>query len=389
MLVRSDIPVLPMVEPIEHATSLLEVQKQTIKLQNFNMDILNVYNPNGQARYEEFQHYFDQLDRKCLIVGNFNAHHPAWSLPGVQVNLAGRSLALVLERYQNICLATQPGAVTYIHPATGRTSVLDLCFCTADLLPDIITSQGPCLGSDHYPIEVTLNTAPFLQPIKTRQRYKTKNVDWAAWTAGLPEISWEDGFQLDNANANLITQLCNSSHEIEKSSGIYNPRFNKSWWTPDCARVVAMRRKAKNVFRRHPTEYNFRRLRATENNAKNVIKDAKKHSWQQFASTITASTSTSQIWAQVGKLRNKYKRAITVIDREGSIYTDPYAKAEQFADYFEEKFNAGHNNPNHNDMILNNLMSVIDDTFKPYNVLFTMDELVRSIKKLKNTSPGG
>ena len=177
----------------------------------------------------------------------------------------------------------------------GTKSVLDLCFCSANFLPNINISTGPCLGSDHLPLLIKLLVSPLLQTIKLRRCLQTQNVKWQEWRKGLPEIEWTDEGDINNCNNIFIQKVLSSEYKINKSSGNYNPKFCKDWWNSECSKLVALRRKAKNMFSKRPNQENLRKLRVAENKAKEKIKESKAESWKMFASGINFSTNTVEV----------------------------------------------------------------------------------------------
>ena len=387
ILVRSDIPVLPSQLQVLPG-SLLEIQNITVHVSSLTLSIINIYNPSGATSYEDFNHYFSQIHGSTIIVGDFNAHHPLWSLPLKLPNTAGRAIAQILQVHNNICLATQPGFITYSHPTTGLPSVLDLCFSTADLISDVSISRGPCLGSDHYPILVQLNRSVNTTPIKFRKRYKLGNVNWNLWQSGLTEISWNDKLSIDDANLHFIQQVKSSEYLLSESSGIYKPKYHKPWWTSQCGQLVAERRRARRIFCKHPTAENLQLLRIAENNAKKAITEAKKQSWQTYASTLNSSTPISQIWNKIKSLRNTYKPTKIVLEHKGNLSTDSHECAELFADHFQSKFESKERNETHNNMVLLVQSAILSDQPHAYNENFTVQELNQALQALKNTSPG-
>ena len=386
-LIRSDIVTMP--SDLTDFQDNLEVQKIKIKLKNSNLEILNCYNPSNQTDTQIFNNYFNQTEGNYLILGDFNAHHQLWSLPHAIENTAGKSIANILIERNDIALASPPRLATYMHSVGGKESVLDLCFCSANLLQIIDVTQGPALGSDHYLMNVGLNLKPIIQPIKIRQKYKTsdKTIDWTVWKENLPELILPENFNIEDLNDKFSESIKSSTYKIKKTSGLLNPKFNKSWWDTDCARLVRIREQTKNYFKKHPTEQNFRKFREAENNAKDQIKESKQKSWEEYVSSITFRTGTSAVWNKIKKFSNKFNMQNNVIINNNNIYTDPHMKAEIFADYLYDKFNTkGRIINNSRNLSIQN--EICKDENELYNREFTMKELKQSVKKLKATSPG-
>lgn len=186
ILIRSDIVVIP--SPLAKFNNNLEIQKLTIKLKNKHLDIMNVYNTSPDLSFDVINRYFSQLGKYSIVVGDFNAHHPNWSLINAKTNVVGKSLVQWLQTRNDFALASPPRLITYVHPANGAQSVLDLCFCTVNLLPLINIIQGESLGSDHFALKINLEVETHFQPIKIRQKLITKGVGMDQWKCGLPTL---------------------------------------------------------------------------------------------------------------------------------------------------------------------------------------------------------
>lgn len=105
VLIRSDITVLP--STLQDFDDVIEIQAIAIKLKSFNLNIINVYNPDGSSNYHTLKKYFSQFSGNFIVVGDFNAHHNTWSLPGKRPNTSGKAIAQILLE-SSLCLATPP-----------------------------------------------------------------------------------------------------------------------------------------------------------------------------------------------------------------------------------------------------------------------------------------
>ena len=237
--------------------------------------------------------------------------------------------------YPHICLNTPPGLTTYIHSANGSESVLDLCFSSASIASGINAKQGPCLGSDHYPICVSILLQQMLQSLKKRKRYKLNEVKWDKWTAGLPDLEWNENLSISEASNSLIHALKNSTYKIDQTSDIYQPKYNKPWWDTECSKLVAFRRKAKKEFCKNQTAVNLKKLSDAENRAKHYINELKKKTWQAHATTLNTSTPLTTIWRQIHIMRNKSSPTSSVIEHQNNSLTSASEISEFFSSHYE------------------------------------------------------
>ena len=269
ILIRLDLVVVPS-SLVMFQNPLLEIQRCQIKFHNFLLDIINLYNPNKNISKEEWVHYIVQAEDSKIIIGDFNAHHRNWETGG-DSNYSGRQLVEVLSELHDIDLVTPPDLPTYMDPRTGRTSTIDLCVVSANLIARSSIEVGPDLGSDHNPVIATFNHKPVSIPLKFMPKWKLADVKWPEWRDGLRNIQWEEDKDIAYLNNKFITNIKKSKYELQRTTGHYNPKFSKPWWNQECSKLVAVRRKMKNAFRRRPTEENRMRWREAENKAKQQI----------------------------------------------------------------------------------------------------------------------
>jgi hypothetical protein len=90
-------------------------------------------------------------------MGDFNAHSPLW---GYQTLDAKGKIVEDFISNNNLCYLNDKHMFTYIHPATGSKTSIDLTICDPSLVVDLSWRVHDDLcGSDHYPIIVS-NSKP-------------------------------------------------------------------------------------------------------------------------------------------------------------------------------------------------------------------------------------
>jgi len=88
-----------------------------------------------------------------VLFGDFNGHSPVWG--NESYNSRGQMLEDLFPE-MDLCTLND-GSSTYIHPATGSTSALDL-ICGPSLVLDYEWNIHEDLcGSDHFPVILTSN----------------------------------------------------------------------------------------------------------------------------------------------------------------------------------------------------------------------------------------
>jgi len=113
-----------------------------------------------------------QLPSPILFVGDFNAHSPVWGCNSLDSK--GKICEDFINRH-HLCLLNGKAA-TYLHPATGSKTAIDLSICDNALLLDFSWSVHDDLcGSDHFPI-IIKNNKPAIYP--SVPKWKLEKADW-------------------------------------------------------------------------------------------------------------------------------------------------------------------------------------------------------------------
>ncbi|KAF2348762.1 Endonuclease/exonuclease/phosphatase [Trinorchestia longiramus] len=215
ILVRSDVTYTEL-QLTKFFPSCLEVLGINIYLQNGTpLSVLCAYNPNKIVTTRELMHYSNQLQPACIVVGDFNAHHPMWK-PTKPANTTGRNIAQMLLDDPSISLITPPSLPTYYNVYQNSFSTLDLTFVSANFQPTVAVTTEEDMGSDHYPVVTSIGVAPSTAGFRKRSTWKFGSGTWENWTAALqqPELQGMDDLQREFTN--FTSNLIEASHKVFK-----------------------------------------------------------------------------------------------------------------------------------------------------------------------------
>ena len=108
-----------------------------------------VYTPNFHLETEHLDTLLKQLSSPYILVGDFNGHNILW---GCKDNNPKCNIIEDFITRNDLCLMNDKSH-TYLHPATGKFSSLDLFMCHPSLLLDFDwTVSEDQHGSDHFPV---------------------------------------------------------------------------------------------------------------------------------------------------------------------------------------------------------------------------------------------
>jgi hypothetical protein len=149
-----------------------------------------------------------RLPRDCLLMGDFNAHHPWWQGPipsTIRISAASHKIANWLEE-NDFHLENEPAIPTH-HPRNGgRPSTIDLCLSRGRTTQSILAlAVDHDTTSDHSSITTSL-TLPCIIPTAPIRR----NWHKANWSAFQDHI-YATGLDLTNLQGEVDTLRAVSS----------------------------------------------------------------------------------------------------------------------------------------------------------------------------------
>ena len=130
----------------------LQAAAARISLNDKSLTVCSVYiPPEHKLTKQELNNVIRQLPAPLILLGDFNGHSPLWGCN--KKNDKGTIIEEVLSD-NDLCIYNDKSQ-TYIHPATGATSSLDLTIASPSIFLDFVWQvHGDLHGSDHFPIKL-------------------------------------------------------------------------------------------------------------------------------------------------------------------------------------------------------------------------------------------
>ena len=168
-----------------------------------------------------------------------------------------------------------------------------------------------------------------------------------------------------------------------------NVKYSKPWWNDECDRVIKEKHRARNKFRKHPTDINYHNYKVKESIASDVVKKSKSESFKKFCSTMSSETPLKLVWNNIAAMTKKYKPQKPTYFEVGNVtLTDPLDKANAIADLYEKTFTCKERQKRNTKYILPIAMALAETTnnlVESYNREFNLNELEISLRTLKMT----
>jgi ribonuclease HI len=352
-----------------------------------NLVILSIYNPNQNIKVEEIRHYVKQLGTKFMLIGDFNAHSPILNSNCNRTNTTGKSLEDLLYN-DNICLINPLNFYTYLNTATGNRSCLDLCLTSPNISAGTEMIQTTDIGSDHIAIKIVIDIQPIVANIILRKKWKVNEENLLNFTKDVKSSVLVEPCDLDTKVKDFTERIIESAEQnIQRTKGIIKNNKSTIWWNEACSKAVRERRYARRMLERHPMQENINRYKEKTAEANSICKKAKRESFHNFISEIQFDTPPQIIWKKIKAIKGYNMSMISPLNSAGKLITDATDKANELAAKFASAANAGKH------ISLTTTKNDIDNACKntnneEYNKDITLEELIKSLEKVKTTAPG-
>ena len=350
--------------------------------------ICSLYIPlNFTLHSQHLNSLLEQLPSPYLLVGDFNGHNMLWGCS--KNNIRGEIIENFIEA-NDLCLMNDKSH-TYLHPATGTFSSLDLSLCHPSLILDfdwyVCDDQH---GSDHFPVVIE-SINPSTED--HNPKWKLNKANWEQF-----HLLCEQDLSMDNFNnsSDLVTDFTSSLMKISdkcipKTSS--NPKKSNPWYNNDCKNAVRQRKQALSKFCKYPTGANLKNVKIQRAKARRTIKSAKRNTWKSYVSKLNHKTPIKKVWDMIRKISGKSKapsythlntcRETKATSKEDIANTlgETFLKNSSSQNYSEKfkhiKMQQEKNNINFKS--LNN---------EEYNNPFNLLELIDAIQKSNDTATG-
>jgi hypothetical protein len=352
-----------------------------------DLSVLSIYNPNENVTLNELRHYLRQMGNKYIVVGDFNAHSSTLSTDCLHPNTTGRNIEDLLVSEQ-ICLINPINFYTYLNAATGRRSCLDLCFTSPNIAMDAGLQQLSDVGSDHLPVQMTLQLQPLYCGTIGRPRWKTTPDNLVEFSQQVQPTKMSLPSGVDEFAKDLSQRIYSAATDsIPRTTGVLKPHKRTVWWDADCSKAVAERRHARRMLEKHPTYVNVQSYREKTREARRICQAKKRESFRAFISDIHYDTPTTVVWKKVKSLKGYSIQNPEPLESDGAIVTDPTEKANIYAKTFQAASKLGpHQEIPDYQIEFDAACRLGKDEM--YNCDVSLEEIEFAINHARNTSPG-
>ena len=244
-----------------------------------------------------------QLPTPFILLGDFNGHNPMWGCNDFN------NVGTIIEDFisaNNICLMNNKKA-TYLHPATGHYSALDLTLCHPTVYLDYSWDvHDDTCGSDHFPI--------ILQNISTsvnedNKHWRMNRANWDLFNTLCSQQITPSAFENVDNPVELFTNTIHTiaSKSIPKTTT--KSKRHRPWFDENCKRAIRRRRAALKKFNINPTTANLDNIKILRAQTRKTIRQAKRTSWQKYVSKLNSKVTIKKVWSTIKSISGKSTRS--------------------------------------------------------------------------------
>ena len=201
-----------------------------------------------------------------------------------------------------------------------------------------------------------------------------------------------DTFQHDTdpieSFSNLLINI--ASDFIPKTSTVH--RIKKPWFTQICKDSVKQRKKAEKYFRLHPSPANLNLYKQLQAKTRRTIKNEKRQSRRNFITKINSCTPMSKVWNVIQRIKGKGTNStVKHLNCDDDILTSKKEIANALAKSMSKISSAANYDPKFKSFKTKqeqHKLNFTSDNGEDYNQLFSLDVLLTSLSKAKDTAVG-
>jgi ribonuclease HI len=166
------------------------------------------------------------------------------------------------------------------------------------------------------------------------------------------------------------------------------------WWNDECETTTRASKKALYRYKKHKSQQNLIALKQARAKARITIKKRKQQAWEDYISTLTTNTPTSEIWKTIHKIQGKkrfYK--ITALNQSnGTLTTDDIQMANILGEQYQKASSDNHYSKDFLKHKQNSenlpLQYDSNDNGNPINHEFTPTEMQTAMNRPRASSAG-
>ena len=307
---------------------------------NQNLTLATIYCPNGNPSSSLF-HAISNLSDNVMFIGDFNSKLESFGC--AKKNTSGPMLKTIQNKLNLIYLNNDEH--THMDRANGSTDILDMAFVSPNLaIHDIQFQIGDDLGSDHLPIEISIDTAPHRNTYTNHTKYKFDQTDREVFESTLEEALGSADFSgpmstsdLDKYAGFIIAAISTAVDKAIPTSKSVRPESTPI--SDETRALIKEKRKLRRLYSQKKDPAVKTRINQLQKQVKEDLKLESLVSWENFCNSISLESDPSKSWRKIKNfLKPKGQRDYPTLHHANKVAKTNVDKAQLFAESVERHF---------------------------------------------------
>ena len=321
---------------------------------NQNLTLATIYCPNGNPNFPLFES-INNLSTDVMFVGDFNSKLESFGC--AHRNLSGPMLKNIQKQLNLICLNSDEH--THMDRAKGSTDILDMAFISPNLTKhDTQFQEGDDLGSDHLPIEISIDTPPHRNTFINPTKYKFDQTDREVFESTLEEAlgSADLSGHLSTSDldkyADFITAIHTAVDKAIPTSKSVRPESNPI--SNETLALIKEKRRLRRQYSQKKDPAIKTRISQLQKKVKQELKVESLVSSEKFCNSISLENNPNGSWPKIKNfLKPKGQRDYPALHHANKVAQTKADKAQLFAESAERHFGieSDHFDSNHFDEV--------------------------------------
>ena len=227
----------------------------------------------------------------------------------------------------------------------GNTDILDMAFITQNLTTHDFQFQiGVDIGSDHPPIEISIDTTPLRNTITNHTRYKFDQTEGEVFESILEEALGSEDFSghlttsdLDKYADFIITALHTAVDKAIPKTKSERPESNPI--SNETLVLIKEKRKLRRQYSQMKVPAVKTRINQFQKQVKDDLRVESQASWEKFCNSISLETDSNESWRKIKNfLKPKGQRDYPMLQHAKKVAKTNADKAQLFAEFVERHF---------------------------------------------------
>ena len=229
--------------------------------------------------------------------------------------------------------------------ANDSTDILDMAFISQNLaIHDIQFQIGADLGSDHLPIEISIDTTPPRNTSTNPIKYKFDQTDREVFESTLDEALGSAEFSgllstsdLDKYADFIVTAISTAVDKAIPKSKSVRPESNPI--SDETKALIKEKRRLRRQYSQKKDPATKTRINQLQKQVKEELRIESLVSWEKFCSSISLENTANESWRKIKNfLKPKGQRDYPALHHANKVAKTNADKAQLFAESVERHF---------------------------------------------------